>query len=258
MKSFIKLENINLDFPVYDDSNRSFRNTVIKTGKNLRFATTKENAFGKRIVQGLKNINLDITHGDRVAVLGPNGAGKSTLLKLIAGIYNTIDGKSNVQGSITSMLDMGFGFEEDATGYENIIIMNSVMGNNPKEAEKKIENILDFSELGDFIHMPLRTYSSGMRARLAFATAVEGSPDILLIDEFLGTGDHNFMIKSKEKIIETMRNASILLFASHAIHLVEDLCNKGIFMKNGKIIFYGSYDEAYKIYSEDIYAEREK
>ena len=144
MKSFIKLENINLDFPVYDDSNRSFRNTVIKTGKNLRFATTKENAFGKRIVQGLKNINLDITHGDRVAVLGPNGAGKSTLLKLIAGIYNTIDGKTYVQGSITSMLDMGFGFEEDATGYENIIIMNSVMGNNPKEAEKRIKNIFKY------------------------------------------------------------------------------------------------------------------
>ena len=106
--------------------------------------------------------------------------------------------------------------------------------------------------------MPLRTYSSGMRARLAFATAIEGSPDILLIDEFLGTGDHNFMVKSKAKIIEIMRNASILLFASHSIHLVEDLCNKGIFMKNGEIIFYGSYDEAYKIYIEDINEERKE
>lgn len=258
MKSFIKLENINLEFPVYEDSNRSFRNTIASTGKNLRFSSTKKNASGKKIIQGLKNINLDINYGDRVAVLGPNGAGKSTLLKLIAGIYNTTDGNTSIQGTITSMLDMGFGFEEDATGYENIIIMNTVMGNSPKKAEEKIKNISDFSELGDFIHMPLRTYSSGMRARLAFATAIEGSPDILLIDEFLGTGDHNFMVKSKAKIIEIMRNASILLFASHAIHLVEDLCNKGIFMKNGEIIFYGSYDEAYKIYIADINEERKE
>lgn len=258
MKSFIKLKNLNLDFPIYNDNNRSFRNTIIQTGKNLRFATTNKDLNGRRVVQGLKNINLNINHGDRVAVLGPNGAGKSTLLKLIAGIYNTNNGTTEVKGSITSMLDMGFGFEEDATGYENIIIMNSVMGKPPKDAEKKLKNILEFSELGEFIDMPLRTYSSGMRARLAFATAVEGTPDILLIDEFLGTGDHNFMIKSKKRIIETMRKASILLFASHAIHLVADLCNKGIFMKNGEIIFYGSYDEAYNVYSEDIHEEQKK
>jgi len=258
MKSFIKLENVNVDFPIYDDNNRSFRNSFVQTSKELRFATTNKDSKGRRVVCGLKNINLDIGFGDRVALLGPNGAGKSTLLKLIAGIYHTDSGTTSINGSVTSMLDMGFGFEEDATGYENIIIMNSVMGNPPKVAEEKMQNILDFSELGEFIHMPLRTYSSGMRARLAFSTAVETSPDILLIDEFLGTGDRSFMVKSKARILETMRKASILLFASHAIQVVEGLCNKGIFMQNGEIIFYGSYEDAYRIYEEDIHEDKRK
>ena len=169
------------------------------TGLIRRKKEALNNKQNKKIVGSLKNVSFNFSHGDRVGLMGPNGSGKTTLLKLIAGIYSPTSGTIKKTGDISCMLDIGFGFEQDATGYENIILPNITRGLTRKEIDKIIPEIADFSGLGEFLDMPIRTYSSGMQARLAFlpATAIASSPDILLIDEFFSTGDIEFSQKSK-------------------------------------------------------------
>jgi lipopolysaccharide transport system ATP-binding protein len=243
MKSEIILQNACLDFPVYDVESLSFRNKISKVGKKVLNQTVKTNAGG-RIIEGLKNINYNFNHGDRVAILGPNGSGKTTLLKLLAGIYSPTSGTLSTIGDTSCMLDIGFGFEQDATGYENIILSNITRGLSKDDIEKILPDIAEFSGLGEFLDMPFRTYSSGMQARLAFSSAIANTPDILLIDEFFSTGDIDFSEKSKKKVLKMMDNSSILVFASHDLELLDSICNKAICMHSGEIIFSGSTKEA--------------
>lgn len=249
MKSEIILQNVCLDFPVYDTESLSFRNKISKVGKEVLNQTVKTNSGG-RIIEGLKNINCNFIHGDRVAILGPNGSGKTTLLKLLAGIYSPTSGIFSKTGNISCMLDIGFGFEQDATGYENIILSNITRGLTKSEIEDILPDIAEFSGLGEFLDMPFRTYSSGMQARLAFSSAIASTPGILLIDEFFSTGDIEFSEKSKIKVLEMMDNSSILIFASHDMKLLKNICNKAILMKNGEIIFSGNVAETVKFYQE--------
>lgn len=249
MKSEILLENIHLDFPVYDNASFSFRNKISSLTK-VAFTEMSTKESGKKIIHGLKNINFKFSHGDKVAVLGPNGSGKTTLLKLISGIYSPSAGKVRVEGNISCMLDIGFGFQTDATGYENIIYSNITRGLKKKDVEKIMPEIIEFSGLGDFLDMPLRTYSSGMQARLAFSSAIASSPDILLMDEFFSTGDIEFSEKSKNKVLEMMDSSSILIFASHDLELLKNLCNKAICLKHGEISFSGNTEDAIKHYKE--------
>ena len=249
MKSEIILQNVCLDFPVYDVESLSFRNKISKVGKKVLNQTVKTNAGG-RIIEGLKNINYNFNHGDRVAILGPNGSGKTTLLKLLAGIYSPTSGIFSKTGNISCMLDIGFGFEQDATGYENIILSNITRGLTKSEIEDILPDIAEFSGLEEFLDMPFRTYSSGMQARLAFSSAIATTPDILLIDEFFSTGDIDFSKKSKRKVLEMMDSSSILIFASHDLELLNTICNTAICMKNGEISFSGNTQEAVEHYKE--------
>lgn len=249
MKSEIILKNINLDFPIYDMQSRSMRNKISNFGKII-VNKNSLNKSGSRIVQGLKNINLNISHGDRIALIGPNGSGKTTLLKLIAGIYSQTSGTLRRIGDISSMLDIGFGFEQDATGYENIILSNITRGLSKKDIEKLLPDIAEFSGLGEFLDMPFRTYSSGMQARLAFSSIIVNTPEILLIDEFFSTGDIEFSKKSKNKILQMMDNSSILIFASHDLDLIEKICNKGIYMQDSEISFSGNIEDTIKCYQK--------
>ena len=249
MKTEINLKNVYLDFPIYDAQSLSIRNKMRDIG-NTVVSKSKKNNSGSKIVEGLKNINLDLSHGDKLAILGSNGSGKTTLLKLIAGIYHPTSGEVNCEGELSCMLDIGFGFEQDATGYENIILSNITRGLTKKSIDKLLPEIAEFSGLGEFLHMPLRTYSSGMQARLAFSSAVANTPGILLIDEFFSTGDIEFSEKSKSKVLEMMDNSSILGFASHDMDLLKNICNKAILMKNGEIIFSGAPKEVINFYKE--------
>ncbi|MAZ79222.1 MAG: ABC transporter ATP-binding protein [Gammaproteobacteria bacterium] len=249
MKSEIILQNVCLDFPVYDVESLSFRNKISKVGKEVLNQSFKTNTNG-RIIEGLKNINYNFNHGDRVAILGPNGSGKTTLLKLLAGIYSPTSGIFSKTGKTSCMIDIGFGFEQDATGYENIILSNITRGLTKSEIENFLPDIAEFSGLGEFLDMPFRTYSSGMQARLAFSSAIATTPGILLIDEFFSTGDIDFSKKSKRKVLEMMDNSSILVFASHDLELLNTICNKAICMKNGEIIFSGNTKDAINHYRE--------
>ncbi len=249
MKSEINLKNVYLDFPIYDAQSLSIRNKMRDIG-NTVVTRSKKNISGARVIEGLKDINLNLVHGDKVAIIGSNGSGKTTLLKLIAGIYYPSSGEVKSKGELSCMLDIGFGFELDATGYENIILSNIIRGLTKKSIDKILPDIAEFSGLGEFLNMPLRTYSSGMQARLAFSSAIARTPGILLIDEFFSTGDIEFSEKSKSKVLEMMDNSSILAFASHDMDLLENICNKAILMKNGEIIFSGIPKEVINFYKD--------
>tara|TARA_Y100000996_G_scaffold338946_1_gene275801 strand:- start:123 stop:860 length:738 start_codon:yes stop_codon:yes gene_type:complete len=243
------MKSASLDFPIYEGLDLSFRNKLTKFGK---LGTTKiRNSIERKIVRGLDNIDLDIKKGDKVAIIGPNGSGKTTLLKLLAGIYTPTSGEIQIHGKISSMIDLGFGFVDDATGYENIILSRVISGETIKDKNSIMKEAHEFTGLDEYLNLPMRTYSSGMKSRLALSTALFSIPDILLIDEFFSTGDLEFSKKSRGKIKEIMDNSSIMLFASHDLDLIKKLCTKAIYMKNGKINYYGSIEEAKKKYEND-------
>lgn len=246
MKSEIILKNVFLDFPIYDTQSLSLRNEVSNIGKII--AKKKDGKKQIKMVRALRDINFNIYDGDRLALLGSNGSGKTTLLKLIAGIYSPSSGLVQSSGEISCMLDIGFGFEQDATGYENIILSNIAKGSTLKEINKILPEVTKFSGLGEFINMPFRTYSSGMQARLAFSSAIANNPGILLIDEFFSTGDIEFSKKSENKVLEMMNNSSILVFASHDLNLLNKVCNKAICMKNGEIVYSGNTEDTINYY----------
>ena len=244
--SLIDVKNASLDFPLYNAESRSVKN-LVKTFTKSRF-NVQEN--GVTSVSGLKHINLTLRGGDRIGLVGPNGAGKSTLLKLLAGIYYPTAGVVYRSGTITTLFDINLGLDTDATGMENIYLANYLRGIKRSRIHEFVEGIIEFSELNEFIHMPVRTYSSGMQTRLAFAIATAFVPDILLIDEVFGTGDANFFKKSEHRMEQLMEDASILVFASHNDILVKKFCNKAILLTNGQQVAIGEVDEILAMHHE--------
>ena len=246
MSIFIKAKNASLDFPLYEQSDFSFRNKITSFGKLSGTKGKKNN-----IIRGLDSINIEIKEGDKVAIIGANGSGKTTLLKLLSKIYSPSSGEVNINGKVCTMIDLGFGFLEEASGIENILLSKVIRGESIQNQDEIIENARNFSGLGEYLNLPIRTYSSGMKSRLALATALDSNPDILLIDEFFSTGDIEFAKKSKVKIMEIIDKSAILLFASHNLDVIEGICDKAIYMKNGKIENYGEVSEIKSIYIKD-------
>jgi len=249
MTSHIKLKNVSLDFPIYEGADFSFRNKISSFGR-LSLNKGNDNKV-RRVVRGLDNLNIDINTGDKIAIIGPNGSGKTTLLKLLAGIYMPTSGEIEINGKVNSMIDLGFGFVDDATGYENIMLSRVIRGESIRDKDSIMSAAEEFSGLEQFLNLPIRTYSSGMKSRLALSSALYSVPDILLIDEFFSTGDLEFSKKSRSKIKEIMDNSSIMMFASHDLSLIKELCTKAIYMKNGSISYYGGIDEARLMYEKD-------
>ena len=191
---------------------------------------------GKKVtINSLSHINLELTKGDRVGLIGHNGAGKSTLLRVLSGVYVPSSGKIKSQGKIVSLLDISVGMDGESTGYENIMLRGILLGLSPQEVTEKIDEIAEFSELGDYLNMPMRTYSSGMNLRLAFSIITTFPADIILMDEWLSVGDARFNKKASERLDEMVAQSSILVIASHDDALVNRLCNKVITLEHGEI-----------------------
>ena len=191
----IQINSLNLDYPIFNSSSLSLRKKIISNiGGNLINKNHKNNIS---YVRSLNNINLEIDEGEKIALVGPNGAGKTSLLSIISGAIPCTAGNLKVNGKITSMISQGLGIDEDASGRENIFLMGLTYGKKKKEIEKKVNEIINFSELNNFIDLPFNTYSSGMKTRLNFAILTSFEPDILLIDEWLSTGDKNFQKNSR-------------------------------------------------------------
>jgi len=210
--------------------------------------------FGEPTTQyeALKNISFSLERGESLAVIGPNGAGKSTLLSLAAGIAEPDGGEIFINGRVASLLELGSGFHQDLTGAENILMNAALLGFSRAEARVVMPHIMDFCELGEFLNEPLRTYSSGMTMRLAFAVAVHVDPDILITDEVIAVGDHAFQAKCFAKIQEMRHAGRTMLCASHSGSLLSSICDKAIWMDHGSMIMMGPLTEVLNAYHQSV------
>lgn len=228
MNAFLAAKNVSIDFAMQSSravggkgaSSRILRNS---NGKNI-------------VVQALHDVSFEARAGDRIALVGPNGAGKSTLLRTLAGIYPPIRGKVESQGTMAVMFQPGLGIAPEATGYDNIMLAGLFHGMSPDEITAARTGIIEFCDLGDFLHLPVRTYSTGMRLRLTFAIATSANPDILIMDEVIGVGDKAFIARANERRNAFMTQTSILILATHSRGIIQQTCNRIIWLDNGKIV----------------------
>jgi len=242
---FLRARNLSVEFSIYQGSSRSLKKMV--------FATAMQGNLGRdsadRInVRALNDVSLDIENGDRVGLIGANGAGKTTLLRVLAGIYFPTRGKLYSSGKISALLDASVGLNAEATGRENIILRGMYMDIHPREMRARVDKIVEFTELGPYIDMPARTYSSGMMVRLGFAISTCMPAEILIMDEWLSAGDIRFLEKAQRRMEQFVGGSSILVLASHSPELLRKWCNRGIMLQNGRIAAHGSIDEVIKAY----------
>lgn len=241
--TFIKLHNINLHYSSLAFRERSFKAYLFKI---IGFKQKEPLPH----VHALKDIDLEIKAGERIALIGHNGAGKSTLLKTIAGLYPISSGKREVKGQIRSLFELNLGFEYEATGRENILYRGLLLGQTPKQIRGMMQEIIDFTDIGNFIDYPIKTYSAGMLVRLAFAISTTIPGDILLLDEVIGAGDADFMKKSQQRILQLVQDSEMMVLASHDFSAIRNLCNRALVLNHGKILFDGAIEPAIDFYHQ--------
>ncbi|MDO5690953.1 MAG: ABC transporter ATP-binding protein [Pseudomonadota bacterium] len=238
----IDLHNVCVDYPVYDASSVSLKKRIASSVTGGRFG----GAIGVTTIKALSNVTLSLRSGDRVGLVGHNGSGKTTLLRLLSGVYEPTAGRMHVQGHVTSLIDLLTGIEGDATGMENILLRGLVMGMDKGAIQALAGDIVDFSGLGDYIHLPVRTYSTGMVMRLAFSIVSCIRTDILLMDEWLAVGDADFSRKAESRLRAIVNDSGILVIASHFPQLILKECNKVIVMHHGvlqEVLSVGQYQQ---------------
>ncbi len=223
--------NISVDFPLYHSDNRSLKKTILGKASN-RFGQDRKR---RPVVQVLRNISFSLRSGDRLGLVGSNGSGKTTLLRALSGIYQPTVGALSMEGRLTSLLDPAHGMNMDLTGRENIRLRGYFLGLPVAEIARLVADVEDFSELAQFLDLPVRSYSSGMVLRLAFAMATAFSPEILLMDEWILAGDAGFIEKAKERVEGMVRHADILVLASHSPSILAEWCNRLIWLEGGQV-----------------------
>lgn len=243
--TFIQLRNVSVEFPIYNSPSRSLKNRVLNIATGGRIERKTDRLV---IVSGLDDISLTFREGDRIGLVGHNGSGKTTLLRVLSGIYIPTQGEAIINGTCISLINISLGIDPDATGYENIRLRAVMMGMSPREISGKVEEIAEFSGLGDFLEVPFRTYSSGMQLRLAFATSTAVRPEILIMDEWLSTGDEDFKDRANQRMTELVDSTKILVLASHSRELLSRNCNRVVWLDHGRVKMDGSPDEVLPAY----------
>ncbi|MBN3808184.1 ABC transporter ATP-binding protein [Paraburkholderia tropica] len=231
--SSIVARNISVEFPIYENSHRSLKKAVLNLTTGGKIG---RDAGRHAVVTALDDLSFNFTDGERVGLIGHNGSGKTTLLRTLSGVYAPVRGALQVRGKIASLLDVSMGLDPDATGFENIYLRGILDGLSPARIRSKIDDIADFSELGEYLNLPVRTYSSGMMLRLAFAISTSVEADILIMDEWLSVGDAEFSKKAAKRLEELVGKASLLVVASHDPNLVARVCTRKISMEHGKMV----------------------
>ncbi|MGY1592642.1 ABC transporter ATP-binding protein [Geodermatophilus sp. SYSU D00708] len=232
-----------VDFPIFDAKSRSLKKTVMGlVGGNITTETKVP------VIEALRDITLTLDHGARVGLVGHNGAGKSTLLRLLSGIYEPTRGFAEVRGRVAPVFDLGVGMDPEISGLENIIVRGLFLGMTRKQMEDRVDDIAEFTELGDFLRMPLRTYSTGMRIRLALGVVTSIDPEILLLDEGIGAVDAAFLEKSKKRLSDLVERSGMLVFASHSDEFLRELCDTAIWMEHGRIRQQGELEDVLRAY----------
>lgn len=245
----VEARNLGVRYPVLTSTARSLKNTILSRTTGGRIAGDKAHFIE---IQALSNLNFDLGPGDRVALIGHNGSGKSTLLRVLAGIYHPTEGTLKTTGRVAALFEASFGMDIDATGFENIVLRAKYLGISRDEIEQQIEEIAAFTDLGEFLNMPIRTYSAGMTARLAFAISTSVNADILLIDEGVGAGDAAFMAKANKRLQGLIDRSPIAVFASHDEKIMKEFCTRGLVLQSGTLLFDGPIADAYRYYDDIV------
>jgi len=236
----IELDNVSVDFVIYQGSSRSLKKTLLHSSTS---GIIKHDPRHRVFVQALDRVSLKLEHGDRVGLIGGNGAGKTTLLRTMAGVYEPTGGRIRVAGQVTPLFDLSIGFDGDASGYDNIRMRAAYLGVPRAEIERRMDDIAAFTELGDHLDLPVRTYSAGMTLRLAFGAATAVDAEILLMDEWLAVSDAQFLEKAERRAEEFVSRASILVVASHVESVLRRLCNKLLWLDSGRVVMMGPVEE---------------
>ena len=231
---------------------RLTRKTTIRDS----FRNLARSSDGPTHFWALRNVTFRLVHGESLAVIGPNGAGKSTLLQVLAGIIEPTEGVIDVRGHISSLLTLGAGFDAELSGRDNILLAGAFLGIDHLEMVDRLEPIIEFADIGQFIDAPIKTYSAGMRARLGFSIATSVEPDVLLLDEVLGTGDQVFRAKSQARVMELVRGARAIVLVTHDMNWVTEFCNRAMLIEKGHVIAEGAPEDVVKIHQE--HSERDR
>lgn len=231
--SLVSVRNVVVEFPVLGIQHRSIKRAVIRTATGGRLAHDSSNHV---VIRALDDVSFDLSEGDRLGLIGHNGSGKSTLLRVLAGTYRPQLGRAIVKGRVGSMISLMLGMDHEQTGYENVRLRGTLMGFKPAEIDQMMSDIIEFADLGDYIDMPMRMYSSGMAMRLAFALATAGTVDVVLMDEWISAGDADFQVKAEQRLLNKISKAKILVLATHDESLVKRHCNKVIRLVQGRIV----------------------
>jgi ABC-2 type transport system ATP-binding protein/lipopolysaccharide transport system ATP-binding protein len=243
----ISMRKVSVQFPLLSGAQRSLKNSVLAATTGGRIA---RDAREQPVISALNDIDLELRVGDRVAVCGHNGSGKSTLLRVLAGIYEPAGGVLDIRGSVGAIFDPALGMDPEASGMENIVLRLRLMGFSRRQIDERIDEIAGFTGLGPFLHMPVRTYSAGMGARLAFAISTSVMPDILILDEGIGAGDASFFEQANARLRRLVDAAGILLLASHSFELLRQFCTRAILLEHGALIASGPLEEVLSFYHE--------
>lgn len=242
---YIRAENASITFPVFNASNRSLRTQFLSSALGGRIGTKKN---GQVQISAISDVSFTCVEGERIGLLGHNGSGKSTLLRAIAGVYEPTSGSMDVSGGVGSLIDISLGINGDATGQENVLIRGQMLGMTKAKIREKYEEIVEFSELGEFMDVPVRTYSSGMHLRLAFAVSTLIRPEILVMDEWLSVGDESFKRKAQARLAEVVDSSKILIIATHSRELLEKTCTRALWLEHGQIKMDGPAKEVAQAY----------
>lgn len=241
----IELNNVTLHLPIYDANERLLRQVVFKrrTGGRISWGASVA-------ITALDQVSFSVEEGDRVGIIGHNGSGKSTLLRLLAGVFAPTAGTVTINGTVSALLSPGLGMDLEDTGFQNIINIGLMLGLTLREVEERADEVAEFTELGEYLALPARTYSAGMQLRLAFSVVTIIEPDILLLDEGLGAGDARFVERAQQRVKGLIDRANVLVIASHSDGLLKEMCNKAIMLEQGKLITHGAVDDVLKVYHE--------
>ncbi|MBW4717246.1 galactan export ABC transporter ATP-binding subunit Wzt/RfbE [Saccharothrix obliqua] len=240
----IEVRGAHVEFPIFDARSRSLKKQVLgKVGGKIGTDAKVP------VIEALRDITLSLREGDRVALVGHNGAGKSTLLRLLSGIHEPTRGSARIVGRVSPVFDLGVGLDPEVSGYENVMIRGLFLGMSRKQMEKRVDDIAEFTELGDYLGLPLRTYSAGMRVRLAIGVVTTIDPEILILDEGLGAVDAAFVTKARGRLVDLAQRSGLLVFASHVDELLRALCTTAVWMDEGRVHMHGPLDEVLAAYN---------
>ena len=240
----ISLSGACVAFPVFDARSRSLKKTVLSM-----VGGAIDDARRVPVIEALTDVTLDLRHGARVGLVGHNGAGKSTLLRVLSGIYEPTRGRAEIRGRVAPVFDLGVGMDPEISGHDNVIIRGLFLGMTRRQMQERMEDIAEFTGLGDFLSLPLRTYSTGMRIRLALGVVTSIDPEILLLDEGIGAVDAVFLERAKERLADLVERSGMLVFASHSEDFLRQLCDTGVWLDHGRIRAQGDLDEVLRQYN---------